>query len=77
MEINTGKNAPEGKVVFLRLEPKLYAQLDKLRNDIKARGVATVIRHIVVAALAEGVTVRKQGAKETRSKGRVESRAVA
>lgn len=76
MEINTGKKEPEGKIVFLRLDPELYAKLEELRVQTKSRGVATVIRHIVVAALAEGITVRRQGAAK-RSKGRMESRAVA
>ena len=61
MEINTGKTAPEGKVVFLRLSPKLYAELEALKNRTQGRGVATVIRQIVEAALAEGITIRKAG----------------
>lgn len=77
MEINTGKKEPEGKIVFLRLDPELYGKLEELRVQTKSRGVATVIRHIVVAALAEGITVRRQGATKARPKGRVESRAVA
>jgi predicted DNA-binding protein len=81
MEINTGKIAPEGKVVFLRLSPKLYAELEELRSRTKGRGVATVIRQIVEAAISEGITVRndlKKGSKKNgRSKGRVEAGAVA
>jgi len=69
MEIDNGKDAPEGKVVFLRLDSQLYTELDNLRKRLKARGVATVIRYICVAALKEGVTIRK-GAKASNGEAR-------
>jgi len=74
MEIGNDKESPEGKVVFLRLDPDLYTWLDDLRKRTKSRGVATVVRHICKAAQKEGVTIRK-GGKGSRHKA--ESEAVA
>ena len=59
MEINNSKPPrPEGRIVFIRLTPAMYEQLDKLKVQMKGRGVATVIRRILETALAEGITVK-------------------
>jgi hypothetical protein len=69
MEINNSRPArPEGKIVFIRLTPPMYEEVEKLRVRMKGRGVATVIRRIIETALDEGITIREEkrgkGAKE-------------
>lgn len=61
MEIDNPINeGPQGKVVFIRIEPPMLEQLEQLRVQMRGRGIATVIRRILVKALAEGVTVQKK-----------------
>lgn len=74
MEINNSKpTKPEGKIVFIRLTPQMYAELERLRVRIKGRGVATVIRRIIETALSEGITVREEKRGKAAKDGRAEA----
>ena len=73
MEIEPDK-ANKNKVIFLELPMPVYEQLEALHKRVGGRGVATVIRRIVMAALAEGVSVagEKQPSRK-RNGNRVEA----
>lgn len=74
MKIKTSKPAkPEGKIVFIRLTPPMYEQLEQLRVRIKGRGVATVIRRIIETALSEGITVEDEKRGKPAKDGRAEA----
>lgn len=71
MEIESDK-ANKNKVIFLELPMPVYEQLEDLHKRVGGRGVATVIRRIVMAALAEGVSVA--GEKGAKANGRKSSK---
>ena len=69
MEIQRDREpAPTGsKIVFIRIPDALYQKLEQVRVRSHGRGIATVVRQTVEAALAEGITVRGEKVRTRRS----------
>ena len=61
------KEGPQGKVVFIRIEPPMLEKLEALRVQMRGRGIATVIRRILDTALKEGVTLKKRSGGRRRA----------
>lgn len=70
MELSS-KKQPSAKtvMVFVRITPEMNDQLKALAGRVGGGGVATMMRDIVEAALAEGIDVTGGGGKRRRARG--------